>query len=201
MIDEDCNIVSIIDWQHSHVLPLFLHAGSPKVVQYQAVQISAESPKPELESLETTYLLLTGKKVPLHLAAMTLDKAFIRRRLFEHAASPWEGDNVTLKFDIILAARNWSSVSPEVCPISVDEQEANDIVAKFTEQDENDRRMEMIRASMRIGSDGWVSHDQYDKAMMEAAQTKKEALDDAEDEVERQMLERHWPWDDHDENE
>lgn len=104
--------------------------------------------------------------------------------------APWEGDSITLTSNILLLVQNWAGIvgrrietgePPSVCPISADQQDADDTVAKITEQEDTDRSMAILEA--------------------DTAETKKEALDDADTDLERQMIERHWPFDDHDEDE
>ncbi|EME87859.1 uncharacterized protein MYCFIDRAFT_205819 [Pseudocercospora fijiensis CIRAD86] len=47
-INSECQIVSVIDWQHSNILPLFLHAGIPNSLQNYGDPVSEELRKPEL---------------------------------------------------------------------------------------------------------------------------------------------------------
>jgi CRISPR/Cas system CSM-associated protein Csm2 small subunit len=46
------------------------------------------------------YVKLTAERNPEHYEALTLDFSTLRRRLFDHAGDPWEGDNVTLTADL-----------------------------------------------------------------------------------------------------
>ncbi|KAI7235369.1 hypothetical protein KC330_g4312 [Hortaea werneckii] len=49
-VDDDCNITSILDWQHTTVLPLYLHAGIPSSLQNYGDPDSEELKKPEYPS-------------------------------------------------------------------------------------------------------------------------------------------------------
>jgi hypothetical protein len=54
-----------------------------------------------------------------------------KQRLFDHASSPWEGNNVTLKADLIEATETWSKIATPAAdgrvapyPISYSKEEA-----------------------------------------------------------------------------
>jgi hypothetical protein len=66
-------------------------------------------------------------------------------------------------------------------------------------QEEADSQMEILRNVIGIGVDGWVTHEGYENTVARAAEVKEQAIACAEDEVERELTVRHWPFDDHDE--
>lgn len=41
-------ILSLLDWQHAAVLPLFLHAGMPDVIQNEKDEVSRRMTEPKL---------------------------------------------------------------------------------------------------------------------------------------------------------
>ncbi|KAI6897280.1 hypothetical protein KC318_g10241, partial [Hortaea werneckii] len=49
-VDDNCNITSILDWQHTTVLLLYLHAGIPSSLQNYGDPDSEELKKPEFPS-------------------------------------------------------------------------------------------------------------------------------------------------------
>jgi hypothetical protein len=61
--------------------------------------------------------------------------------------------------------------------------------------------MEILRGAIGIGVDGWVSHEGFEDARRKAAGLRVEALKCAENDLERELIVRHWPFEDHDENE
>lgn len=228
LVDKDCKIISIIDWQHSNVLPLFLNAGIPASIQNYGDPVSEELSMPELPSnldelddnerqqdmelyrrrhTHFYYVGATATKLDAHYKAMAQDKALFRKKIYQNASAPWEGNSIPLKADMILLARNWPLLArskenmPTQCPISFDEQEAEDTITKILEQENIDRQMGILRDAIGIGSDGWVPHDRYDDAVAQATAVKEDALRDADDEAERGMILRHWPFEDHDEDE
>jgi len=87
------------------------------------------------------------------------------------------------------------------CPISIDGDEADAVLEAAMKQDEADGQMEILRNVIGIGSDGWVAHDSYHDAVAKAAEMKEQAIAYAENETERELTVRHWPFDDHDEAE
>ncbi|RMZ77268.1 hypothetical protein DV738_g4502, partial [Chaetothyriales sp. CBS 135597] len=114
-VSDDLSIVGLIDWQHSSVLPLFLQAGVPKYWQNpssdEPVVIEKPSLPPNYESLDKAeqaramdiyrqkqshlmYLGYTSKFNPSHMDAYLIEGLPFKRRIFEHARAPWEGENI-----------------------------------------------------------------------------------------------------------
>lgn len=102
-----------------------MQAGIPNTLQNHGDVVSDAGTKPDPSEMETNaaryinrhthfhYMEATRAQNPVHFNAMLGDKALFRRRIYEHAASPWEGDNFTLMFDLVMVARNWVSQSME----------------------------------------------------------------------------------------
>jgi hypothetical protein len=91
--------------------------------------------------LHLLYLGGTTSFNPKHIDAYLIKGIAFNRRIFEHASAPWEGDNITLKADLVLAMRNWKglttskeseedlsegSIDRPACPISFDKEEADE---------------------------------------------------------------------------
>jgi len=136
--------------------------------------------------------------------------ALLRRKMFQHAGEPWEGNNIPLKADLVLLSRYWTKVVsqetgvdglPPACPLSFDDQDAKQSIDNVMKQEQTDEQMKILRNAIGIGSDGWVSDEGYEEAKAKAAEMKAQAIGDADDESEREMTVRHWPFDDHDEDE
>ncbi|KAK5114677.1 hypothetical protein LTR62_002250 [Meristemomyces frigidus] len=86
------------------------------------------------------------------------------------------------------------------CPISFQEQEVEETMTKMLEQQDMDRRMYIVREIIAIGTDGWGSFERYDGVVAEANEMEAKALSYAESQLERDMTEQHWPFDDFDED-
>ncbi len=144
LISDSKQIVGVIDWQHSVVLPLCLIAGIPKHFQNWGDPISEKLTKPETQVPENfaslnadeqneirevqrrrlvhfLYAANTMQTIPAHYDAFTNASVRALTRLYDRAGAPWEGDSVSLKAAMIEALGQW--------PLSLDgdvDQNAND---------------------------------------------------------------------------
>lgn len=235
-VSDEFKVVGLIDWQHCSVLPLFLQAGVPKYWQNTSDEpvIIAKPTLPtnfeQLDEVEKVkvmqefrqrqlhllYLGGTTRFNPKHMDAYLIKGLSFKRRIFEHASAPWEGDNITLKADLILATQNWkgltafnesekdlpgdSMVGP-ACPIFFNEEEANeclriDLLLKGVDSD-----MARVRDNIGIGSDGWIPNEEYEGAVERNRYVRQQVIDQAKDSEARDLSLRHYPFDDHDEDE
>ena len=119
--------------------------------------------------------------------------------------------NIPLKADLVLLSQHWTELvsqeatgaqgPPPLCPLSFDDGDAKQSLENVMKQGETEDQIEILRNVIGIGSDGWVSNEGYEEAKAKAAEMKAQAIEDADDDFEREMTVRHWPFDDHDENE
>ena len=230
-ISEDFEIVSIIDWQHSNILPLFLQAAIPAHFQNYGDPESEELRQPQLPQdidemeeedrnkdlelyrrrhLHFYYIGATAKNNNQHFEALMHDGGLLRRKIFQHAGEPWEGNNIPLKGDLIQVAQDWPATTisragddgnPSPCPISFTDSEIETTMQAVMKQEEADSQMEILRNAIGINVDGWTSHEGYEQAVLGAAEMKRQAVGYADSEFEREMTLRHWPFEDHDEKE
>jgi hypothetical protein len=229
-VSDDLSITGLIDWQHCALLPLFLQCGIPNSLQNYGDSISESLILPELphqfdnlsendqfqqvmllrrRQLHYFYVTATAKFNPNHYDALTRNFSTLRRKLFDHASSPWEGDNITLKADLIELEQNWSDMissnsSNEVeplCPIRFSEEDVKHYLHLNVAQVESDEQLQACRDVIGIGPEGWVPLDQYDEVKQRESKLKADALEAAESEQERRMLQEHWMFDDFDEDE
>lgn len=226
-ISEDFQIRGIIDWQHSTVLPLFLHAGIPAHFQNYGDPVSENLEEPRLphdldemddddrekelelyrrRHLHFYYLGATAKNNGSHFQALMDQGGLLRRKLFQHAGEPWEGNNIPLKADLIRMTQHWSELVPQgidgsPCPIRFDNGEIGETLQGMAKQEEADSQIEILRNALGISVDGWVSHEGYQDAVAQAAEMKLQAIEYAESDLEREMTVKHWPFGDYDEKE
>jgi hypothetical protein len=235
-VSDEFKVVGLIDWQHCSVLPLFLQAGVPKYWQNTSDE-PAIITKPTLPTnfeqlneaekaqvmqeyhqrqLHLLHLGGTTRFNPKHMDVYLIKGLAFKRRIFEHASAPWEGDNITLKADLILATQNWkrltaskeseedlsegSMVGP-VCPIVFSKEEAGeclrlDLLLKGVDSD-----MVGVRENIGISSDGWVPNEEYQGAVERNKYIRQQVIDQAEDDEARDLSLRHYPFDDHSEDE
>lgn len=231
-VSDHLSITGLIDWQHCALLPLFLQCGIPNSLQNYGDSISESLIQPELpedfdelseekqfeqvfilrrRQLHYFYVGATAQFNPDHYDALTHDFSTLRRKVFDHASSPWEADNVTLQADLVELQRNWSSItasnsitnhdSEPPCPLVFSEAEVEECLRLHAAQMEADEQLQACRDVIGIGPEGWVPLDQYDETKQRAAKFKADALEAAESEQERWMLQEHWIFDDFDEEE
>lgn len=222
-VDEDLKISSLIDWQHCSAVPLFLQAGVPTTfanfgdedsVQLKkpvlAENLSNLSEKDQAQAIELYrrrhlhfyYFGGASKFNNVHYKALRLPSTALKQRLCFNASSPWQGNSIPLKAALIQATQNWDTLTAEStdtashCPISFTEEEAARYLRINAEQDYVDEKVSLLRDAIGIGEDGWVSNENYDRAVAENHRLKEELLKDMSDE-ERQLSLKHWPFDDH----
>lgn len=229
IISDSFDIKGLIDWQHCSILPLFLQAKPPKYFQNYGDEESENLIEPRLpQGFETFdsdekamahelyrrrhthfhYISATEKLNEDHFNACQHPEVVLKQKLFEHATNPWEGDSVTLKADLIRATQRWpellcesdNNASLHPCPLSYEQEEIDKCFEIKREQDISDRDMENSRLGIGVGEDGWVEPQMYEIASEKAELFKEEVLRVAEPE-EREMIERHWPFADRDEDE
>ncbi|KAI4609381.1 hypothetical protein J4E80_008631 [Alternaria sp. BMP 0032] len=232
IVSDKLEITGLIDWQHCAILPLFLQCGIPNSLQNYGDAVSESLEVPELppnfedlsereqfeqavllrrRQLHYYYIAKTAELNPIHYDALAHDFSVVRRKLFDHASEPWEGDNVTLKADLIYLTENWSRItapqssargdSKIPCPISFTEDEVTECKRLHAAQIEADEQLQACRDVVGIGPEGWVPLEQYEETRQRERKLKAAALEAAESDEERASLEEHWIFDDIDEEE
>lgn len=234
--DENLHITGLIDWQHSALLPLFLSCGIPDSLQNygDSATESLQLPvlPPNFDSLDESeqynqvmllrkrqlhvfYIAATEKFNPMHYNALAYDFSVLRRKLFEHASVPWEGDNITFKADLIKLSQNWSEMrtttttssssndakQPPSCPIQFSADEIKQSLHMHVEQLDSDQKLQACKDAIGMGSEGWVPIEEYENALQRTRLVKAGVLEAAEEEEDRRMIREHWMFDDFDEGE
>ena len=220
----DCKIVSLFDWQHTSVLPMFLLAGipSPQCIQNHSDGASQPmTPPSRLENLDEMgeaqrdreeyryccrlihyhYVVSTMECNPLHHAAFTDRLYALRGRLFLHAGGPWEGETSDLKAALIEATNEWEELTGGgvPCPLEFDAKDLDETAVLDRELSEATRGFEFLQSQGGVGEEGWVPVEDYEGAVAFFKECKEKGLARAEAAQEREEIEAHWPWDDMDE--
>lgn len=117
-------------------------------------------------------------------------------------STPLQYDPVQITHDWDrIACRNHDNTTP-TCPVTFSQEEAERIDALDVSHHDVDGDIECIRDYLGVGSDGWTTNERFESAKSRAAEVREEALASVEDEPWlREMFERHWPFDDCDEDE
>ncbi|KAL0957922.1 hypothetical protein HGRIS_000103 [Hohenbuehelia grisea] len=215
-------VVGLIDWQHSSILPLSLHAGIPRELQNygdSAWSLMTEPSLPEkFDDLDDSqrqremelyrrrvvhyhYVKHTNENNILHYAFLMDHIGMLRRRLFNLARAPWEGETHALKVALIEATKNWESVAGEgiPCPIAFDQDDVRKTMELDVKLREMDECIEEFRDAIGVGPEDWVPAEHYEEALARSAHIQEHGLAEIEDEEERAMVAAHWAFDDMDE--
>ncbi|TVY91372.1 Altered inheritance of mitochondria protein, mitochondrial [Lachnellula willkommii] len=225
-VSDDFTITGVIDWQHSSVLPLVLQAGIPGSFQNFGDEVSRSLKKPFLpESFDSMsaaeqaaaleqyrkrqlhyyYFVATAKHNKSHYDALKPESTMPKQKLQQYASAPWEGDNITLKAELIRAVQNWSVLtankgnSPPACPIDFSDEEVEKCLSLEAEQYHIDVQMEKVCDRIGVSADGWTSNERYEDALGENESVKAEAVATLDAASKKEFLEN-WPLDDHEEN-
>ncbi|CZT05320.1 uncharacterized protein RAG0_11472 [Rhynchosporium agropyri] len=150
------------------------------------------------------YFVATYKYNKPHFDALCLDSTMPKQKLQQYAGTPWEGDNITLKAELIRAVKNWPELTASkggeapACPIHFSDEEVEQCLRIEAEQNHVDVQMERIRDRLAVSTDGWTSTERYEDAREENEHVKAEALDGQDDATRNEVLDN-WPFDDHEE--
>lgn len=226
-VSESFDIAGVVDWQHCSVLPLLLQAGPPKYFHNYGDSESEDLRTPKLPAnfemmnadeqgaaKETyrrrfthfQYMKATAEFNKDHFDACTYQNGVLIQKLFQHSTEPWEGDNITLKADLIQAALQWPVHSRDAqsaftpCPLSYGEEETKRCLDLHVEQQQCDEDMERSREIVGVNVEGWVPVEMYDTAKKRSEALKLEVLEAAESDFDREQIQKHWPFDDHDQD-
>lgn len=215
-------ITDLIDWQHTSVLPLFLQAKIPKHFQNWGDEDSENFRAPRLPenfddlkkseqaaALETYrrrqmhyfYVGYTERHNKLHFEAIAKPHLVMVSKLYDTAARPWEGDNTSLKAEIIKLSRCWHDMAPSakkrILPVNYTASGIAQCLAIDEKQQEADAQMQTLRDCFATNIDGWVSSELYEQAKARAEDVKQQMIDAADTDEERKEIEENWPFQDH----
>ncbi|EFR01039.1 serine/threonine protein kinase [Nannizzia gypsea CBS 118893] len=222
---ETGEISSIIDWERTSILPLFIQAKIPKHFQNYGDEDSENFNYPELrkdfdsladdeKELEQEiyrkrqthyyYLGFTSRYNENHFRAMASYSGVMRSRPYDVANRPWEGDSTTLKATLINMASYWPGIASADMkdtqyPLQYSPEEAKKCLDIDAEQKTANSQMQNIRDAVGINVDGWVPNEMYEEATERMANIKAHMLEISETEEDREDLLQNWPFQDHEE--
>ncbi|KAL8726443.1 MAG: hypothetical protein Q9166_006721 [cf. Caloplaca sp. 2 TL-2023] len=226
-VTESMDLLGVIDWQHCSILPLFLHAGIPEYLQnyddqgsnelvpprlpekFDELSIEDQNAARDLHRRQLLHFAYVGRTLQMnedHFDACRLDDIVLRKRLFQGARCPWDGNTVTLKADLIRATQEWPALTSTFgekdldCPITYSEEEVEKILELDKKQREIDDFVSNVRRFLGIDSQGAVPAEHYDEAKELAKKLKADAIEAAETDMAKEDLQHHFPFDDHDES-
>lgn len=213
-MNDSMEITGVIDWQHSSILPIFLHVGIPNDFQHYddvdpIVLNEEQETATELSmrrEVHAFYIYRTRELNADHSAALSASYGLLRKRLFLSAADAWRGDNLNLKTDLIHVSQFWKQIAsaeggcfPE-CPLKYPEEEIKEhleLAGKVKEAIDDVKR---VREHIGMSESGCVLPEHYDEIKARCQQLKVQSLQMAGTSLEKNEILEHFPFDDHDES-
>ncbi|KAH6905620.1 hypothetical protein BKA70DRAFT_1291719 [Coprinopsis sp. MPI-PUGE-AT-0042] len=222
ILDRDGQIVSIIDWQHTSVLPIFLLAQQQR--EYVEPDLKTMKPPPPPSGncdtdghyfgqlMKYHYVKNSEKFNELHHRAFSDPFHALRLQLFKESCVPWKGDTLQLTGALFEAFALWDELTAgsacptrhSQCPFEFDDKDARQagiIAENMVENVEGLKEYQDLAGG--VADDGWVPVERYDnaKAVLEGA--KRAAIKMGDDpefgEESKQIVMAHWLFDDMDE--
>ncbi|KAJ7641305.1 hypothetical protein FB45DRAFT_976157 [Roridomyces roridus] len=195
--DGKLRILSVLDWQHTAVLPLFLQVGIPDFISHEEDEISQSLVKPQLpddfgDLPETQqeeekqlfrrrlahfhYHIYNAVYNKINLTESTAPLTNFRRRVFIRARASWHGDTIELLRDLVLMVRQYWSQGAE-CPVTFTEAEelaANERYGELAACVEQER---VLRNLVGCGEDTWVPANRYEEAKALSEELKQNLIE------------------------
>ncbi|PWY90362.1 kinase-like protein [Aspergillus sclerotioniger CBS 115572] len=233
LVSDANDILGIIDWQHCSILPLgiaagipahFQNYGDPESEMLKQPQLSVPPDYDSLPKYEQASLLETRRKRMIHFLYAALTKrlnkehydaifdqsVILRQRLFKNAGTPWEGDSISLRAELIRSIQNWATITqttdpnqsksvPPATPVDYSEETVRETLDLDARQKEADIAMEQMRDALGVDILGWVPNDDYDAVKGVAHDMKTKMLQAAETPEDIIGVRDHFPFDDFDE--
>ncbi|PGH09672.1 hypothetical protein AJ79_05638 [Helicocarpus griseus UAMH5409] len=198
-VGDNANITSVIDWERTVILPMFMHA---KLADSEKEQ---EMERYQRRQLHYYYLGFTNRAKQHQFRAIGTPALTLRNQAIDAAGQPWEGDNTSLKTQLINLSINWPEMNipshllpkPAEFPIRFTEEEMRSCLAINEEQKSADKEMQEFRDYFGCSVDGWVPAERYGEAKRRVDEMKVYTLQTAETEEERRDIDENWPFQDH----
>lgn len=224
----DLRILSILDWQHAAVFPLFLYAGVPDTFQNWEDESSRNMVEPKLPSnfhelpqekqgFETDlhrrrlvhyhYSMSTAAHNDIHLNGLAHPLNGFCRRIVNHATAAWEGETIDLLYALIDMVDGWETRNGSApCPVEFTEDEKAAAATLYKAVAEADDAERQLMGLIGYGEETWVPVAHYADAKALAQEVKRMTLeacakDDEKTEEGYAAIQANWPLDDVDEEE
>ncbi|EZF30847.1 hypothetical protein H109_04219 [Trichophyton interdigitale MR816] len=225
-VSDEGEVTCLIDWQYTTILPLLLVTGNPPMFDnpdsdppkdlekpclppdYDTLSAEEKEHADELHRrrmLFWLYMVFNGRDNKPHLNALRYPLLMPRQHLADRAGRQWSGDIITLKGAILRIVLNWDMVLGSragtiECPVEFTDKEQEE----FHTLEEHWFQFNFLTEHWRsrldhINEDGWVRNESYDKVVALNKEFKEEWLARGEDDDDRFLVEKGWPFQDHEE--
>lgn len=211
-------ILSLLDWQYTTVLPLFLHASIPDFIQNEQDKVSRSMVKPKLpddfdklpeDDQEWESELLRRRLVYYHynLSTATYNRMLFkglvyplnhfRRHIFIHSSAIWEGETIKLLYALINMVVDWGSFATDdtPCPIVFTEEEMDAAQKLYDDLEYADGGEKQLMDLIGYGEDTWVPTARYEAGKALGQELKRKTLEACEKQ-DYDAIKTNWPLDD-----
>lgn len=214
-------ITDIIDWQNATVRPLLLQARVPRMVQHTTPLplgwVMPEKPDdyetlPEQDKLKADklyesalchkyYEVLTAKRNPRHYAAISHNDTWKPPLIqpMKSITGAWSSREVFgLRSSLMAVVDHWPELlqSAVQCPISFTEKERGLHNEEMENRDYVERLMEEFQDAGILPVDGIVNPEDYEVVQKRNYMQKKKFMSLAENEEQREWMDKIWPYQD-----
>jgi len=218
---ESKQITRIIDWQSAAVMPFFYQCGVPRMFRHPGIVADgwALSELPEdydsldqnekakidsdrkSETCHKYYEAETKTENPRHWAALQLDNADVRTEPSRLVVNVWQDRDVFFLWRALLSiVEQWQDLCPESdkCPVSFNEQELALHEAEEESMSNVGEILRLFRDKWGLPPNGMVDPTEFDQIRTAVAELRDSFIEDADDEAERELFAKLWPYQDAD---
>ncbi|KAL2851851.1 kinase-like domain-containing protein [Aspergillus pseudodeflectus] len=233
LVSESHEIAGLMDWKHSSILPLGHAAGIPSHFQdypdpdwekLLEPQINLPANYDSLDPSEQCSVRQTMRKRLVHFLYAAFTKrlngehyhaifnqsVILHQRLFKTADTPWEGDSITLRAEMIRAIQSWQTLITKdsinngsgTCttpPFQYTDTVTQETLQLDAQPKEADVVMEEMRDVLGVDILGWVPNEEYEAAKEKDREVKARMLEVAKTPRDITAAQDHFPFDDFDE--
>lgn len=214
---ESREITRIIDWQSATVMPFFYQSGVPRMFKHpgtiadgwalselpenydsldESEKLKIDSDR-KIEACHKYYLAETKAKNPRHWAALQLKDVDGRTEHSRLVVNVWEDHDVFfLRRALIKIVEQWQSLCPECgsCPVTFSEQEIASHAAEEDSMSNVGEILSLFRERWGLPPTGMVDPAEFEQIRTAVAELRDSFIADADDEAERELFARLWPY-------
>ncbi|KAI4151235.1 MAG: hypothetical protein LQ340_003620 [Diploschistes diacapsis] len=212
-------ITQIIDWQSAAIMPFFYQCGLPRMFKHPGTidddwtlpklpegcdsfnQIEKAKSDRDRDSkvCHTYYMAETKSENPAHWAALQLEYANVRREPSRLVVNVWEDHDVFfLRRALLEIVEQWQNLCPGcgACLVSFSEEELASHAAEEESMSNVGEILRIFRESWGLPPNGMVAPADFDKVRADVAELRDSFIEDAEDNAERELFAKLWPYQD-----
>ncbi|KAI9050867.1 hypothetical protein LZ554_004985 [Drepanopeziza brunnea f. sp. 'monogermtubi'] len=209
-------ITRIIDWQSAAAMPLFYQCGIPRMFLHPGIVWALSELPKDYSSLDQNkrtkidrtresgvchkyYEAETKSKNPRHWAALRLDNADVRTEPSRLVVNVWEDRDIFfLRRALLSIVEQWQDLcpKPDMCPVRFSEQELALHVAEEESTSNVGEILRLFQENWGLAPNGMVDPAQFDQIRAAVIELRTSFIEDADDEAERELFARLWPYQD-----